>query len=124
METGRTTAVVTRTSSRCLAKDGTSHPPSGPGAARQSTPTASVSFGDARLPLDAGTVMSLLCVLEGYMANTLSGDVTALAFMSAKDTAKRKGVPEEKFVEVANAVFKVNDGRRRRHPWVASGFMA
>jgi len=58
------------------------------------------------------------------MSQIYSGDLTALAFYAAKDYAETAGIPEEKFVEVANSIFKVNDKRRKGHPFVASGFMA
>jgi hypothetical protein len=45
MRMGHTTAVDTRKSSRCRPSGGELHLPSEPAAARQSTQTASVSFG-------------------------------------------------------------------------------
>ena len=83
-----------------------------------------MSFGRAKLPLDAETIQALLCLLSGYMAETMSGDMTHLAFCTAKDYAEKMGLDEAKFCEVANAIFKENDKRRKRHPWVRSGFIA
>ena len=119
------TAENTTKSSASLARRGKSVPLSGQGAACQcSTKTVTVSFGDATLKLDAETLQSLLCLLNGYMSQVMNGDLTALAFYAAQDYAEKVGIPEEKFAEVANAIFKVNDKRRKAHPFVASGFLA
>jgi len=97
---------------------------SGQDVAPVSTETVYVSFGRIKLKLDAETLQVLLCLLSGYMAETMSGDRTALAFYAAKDYAEKRGVSEEKFVEVANAIFGENEKRRKKHPWIESGFMA
>ena len=125
MGTELMTATNTTKSSALLAKRGNSVPPSGQDVACQcSTKTVTVSFGDATLKLDKETLEILLCLLNGYMSQVMNGDLTALAFYAAQDYSEKKGISEEKFAEVANAIFKVNDKRRKAHPFVASGFLA
>jgi hypothetical protein len=119
------TAKNTKKSSTSLVRSGKLVPPLGPGVACHcSTKTATVSFGGSTLKLDQETLEILLCLLNGYMSQIYNGDLTALAFYAAQDYAKEAGVSEEKFIEVANEIFKVNDKRRKGHPFVASGFMA
>jgi len=124
MKTGHTTAAATRKSSRCPRSGGSSLRPLAPDAVQASIPTVNVSFGDSTLKLDKETMQTLLALLNGYMSQVMSGDLTALAFYAAQDYAEKAGVPEEKFAEVANEIFKVNDKRRKAHPFVESGFMA
>jgi hypothetical protein len=124
MKTGHTTAVATRKSSRCPKTGGSSRQLSAPGAAQALTPSVKISFGDSTLNLDKETLEILMSLLNGYMSQVMSGDLTALAFYSAKDYAEKAGIPEEKFVQVANEIFKTNNKRRKAHPFVASGFMA
>jgi len=97
--------------------------PSERDAAHPSTKTVFVSFGKAKLKLDAETIQALLCLLNGYMSQVMSGDVTALSFYAAKSYAEKAGLSEDKFCEVANAIFKENDRRRKKHPFVSGGFM-
>ena len=123
MGTAPTTVERSSALPACRKKSGSHRQPSARGAVRASTKPVYVSFGDVKLELDAETIGVLLCLLNGYMSQVLSGDLTALAFYAAKDYAKKMGVSEEKFVEVANAIFKVNDKRRKKHPFVAGGFM-
>ena len=86
--------------------------------------TVRVSLGGKTLEMDAEAVQVLVCLLEGYMVQMMSGDLTALAFYSAQDYAKKANVDEARFAEIANAIFKTNDKRRKKHPLVASGFMS
>jgi hypothetical protein len=119
------TASNTTKSSISPVKCGSSVPHSGQDVVcLSSTKTVTVSFGDSTLKLDVETLQSLLCLLNGYMSQVMNGDLTALAFYAAKDYAEMAKIPEEKFAEVANAIFKVNDKRRKAHPFVASGFLA
>jgi hypothetical protein len=123
MATGRTTAERSNALPVCRKKSGLRLQPSGPGVAQVSTKTATVSFGNIKLELDAETIQVLLCLLNGYMSQMLNGDLTALSFYAAKDYADKMGVDEGKFAEVANAIFNENDKRRKKHPWVSSGFI-
>ena len=107
----------------CQRKSGMPRQLSVQGAAHQPTRTVSVSFGGAKLELNEEAVQVLMCLLEGYMCQAWNGDITALAFYSAKGYAEKAGVSEEKFAELANIIFEANDKRRKKNPFVAGGFM-
>ena len=123
METGRTTVASSRKSQVCRKKSGMQPRPLEPGAVQAQTKTVSICFGDKKLKLDADTFRVLLALLDGYMCQVLNGDLTALAFYSAKAKAEKMGVDEDTFCRLANEIFEANESRRKRHPFVAGGFM-
>lgn len=124
MKTEHTTVERSSALPVCRKKSGSRCQLSVQGAAHPSTQTVRVSFGGSKLELDAEAMQVLVCLLEGYMAETWSGDRTALAFYAAKARAEKVGVSEERFAEIANIIFEANDKRRKKNPFVASGFMA
>jgi len=124
MGTKHTTVERSKESSGCLRMSGTQLQLSGPDAARHSIQTVKVSFRGTEFEMDAETVQVFMCLLEGFMSQMWSGDNTALAFYSARDYAEKVGVSSDRFVEVANIIFKKNDERRKKNPFVAGGFMS
>lgn len=69
------------------------------------------------IPTDFGcseeTVRALTALLCGLSAETLSGDVMALAIMRAKDLALENGVTEAEFNRVGKLILV--DWRKNRH---------
>ena len=124
MGTGHTTAGHSSALPVCRKKSGTRRRLSAQGAAQQATQTDKICFGEVELDLDKETIGVLLCLLSGYMSQIYNGDLTALSFYAAKDYAEKLGISEEKFVEVANIIYKRNDKVRKKHPFVSGGFMA
>jgi len=123
METKPTTAELTSESLVSHNNSGSAHPLSVPDAAAVSTETETISFGNSKLNLDIDTLEVLLCLLSGYMSQMLMGDQVALSFYAAQDIAKKRGQSEEKFIEIANIIFKEVDTARKKHPFVSSGFL-
>lgn len=124
MGTKRTTVEHSSVSPKCSKKSGTRLQLSGQGAAVRSTETEKVCFGGVELELNKETVGVLMCLLSGYMSQVYNGDLMALSFYAAKDFSEKMGISEEKFVEVANIIHKELNSKRKKHPFISSGFMA
>ena len=123
METEHTTAEPTRKLLLSHNNSGSVHPLSVPDAAAVSTQIETISFGNSKLNLDRDTLEVLLCLLSGYMSQMLMGDQVAMSFYAAESVAKKRGISEDKFKEIANIIFKEVDTARKKHPFVSSGFL-
>lgn len=68
------------------------------------------------LPCSKDTLIALLAVIEGLLANTHSEDVLYLALSSAYHRAERNGVPAAEIEHVQEHVVKLWATRHARDP--------
>jgi hypothetical protein len=62
------------------------------------------------------TIIVLTAILHGLFYNTLSGDVMMLSMLSARETARKAGVPETEFNQIGKIVFEEWKRTRNRNP--------
>jgi len=123
-ETENTSVESSKKSSVSQSESGTLSPHSELGAALQVTQTGKIPFGDSELDLNVETIQVLICLLNGYMTQVYSGDLTILSFYAAKDFSKKLGIPEDRFAEIANVIHKELEKKRKNHLFVRGGFMS
>jgi hypothetical protein len=98
--------------------------PSAPDVAQAATPTVDVRWGGASLKMDAEAVQTIICLFEGLLSETLSGDKVKLAFLRAESLAEKYGIDPKRFAEIGNVIYERNEIRRTKNPFVAGGFFA